>query len=124
MKLVFFFLILGLNLFSQQSNEKIIGKWYYCGSVCEPNKTENLKFSSDKNCCDDFLETFYWEFADNGNYIWSDIQVDETDKVIDGVIVVPINDKWKIEKNVIIMGPNSFKIVRLNKKKLILRKIE
>ncbi len=47
---------------------------------------------------------------------------DSNQNVVDGVIVTPIENKWKMENDVLIMGIERFKIIKLNKKYLIIER--
>jgi hypothetical protein len=118
-------LFFSFNLFGQPHKETLLKRqWYYCDSVSEPSKTEYLKLSSKNSICEHLFTEFYWEFKNNGEYEWSDVIIDDTSNVADGVIVIPIDNKWKIENDVLTMGSNTFKIVKLNKRHLIIQRKE
>ena len=118
------FLFFSLNLYGQSHKETLLMRqWYYCDSASEPKKTEYLKLSSNEKICDQILTDFYWEFKENGEYLWSDVRMDDSNQnVVDGVLVTPIDNKWEIENDVLIMGIERFKIIKLNKKKLIIER--
>ncbi len=119
-------LFFSFNLHGQSHKETLLKRqWYYCDSVSEPTETEYLKLSSNKKICDQILTDFYWEFKENGEYLWSDVIMDDaSNNVVDGVTVTPIDSKWKIENDVLIMGTDRFKIIKLNKKYLIIHRIK
>lgn len=117
------FLVICLISYAQ-SDTTLVRKWYYCDSVAKPNELEMMLFysTSDDTKCEPVGHVFFWEFKQDGTYVWSDTLHNAHNDIVDGIIVTSTSQTWRIDKDVLYMGNNIFVIDVLSTNRLLIHR--